>query len=441
MTRTAFERKTKIESSKVDKSVKALHKLWVKGDLNFDLAIQRGEVWTNDQKTKLIFSILYGYFIPSVIVENRVNDQQLYFLDGKQRITSIMKFIDGAWALGKSMPEVYGQSFSGCKFKDLPEEVQDVIFDKMINIVKMENMTEEERDTQFVFLNMGTELSQMEKTRAMHSHLIEGVNRISGHQFLTDDIQLTGKARDRFVDQELILQIAMLFDYGQDSIKGFGSAQIRNYVMQMKEEGKVLSDELVNKINKALDYMTFSVSTFTDVQRKKILKKIHVPIIAQVAVKAEEENVKPADFGRFLIDFLDTNYSVESVYGIACQSGSSKKDNVLRRINEMTKAFQQFDFNKNVEEVQNEEEVIDVKEDVKEDAVVENAVEVQEDVVEVSSPPVEETVQEETKVEEQLEGKVDESNEKKKSTKKPVDKKDDKKSTGRRKALNSKKIK
>jgi hypothetical protein len=66
------------------------------------------------------------------------------------------------------------------------------------------------------------------------------------------------------------------------------------------------------------------------------------------AQKAMELKVKPNIFGEFIRNFLITNYSVESDYGQSCQSGSSKKDNVLIRLFEMGMDFEEY--LKNIEE-------------------------------------------------------------------------------------------
>ncbi len=60
---------------------------------------QRGEVWGLIRKRNLIRSILLGLPIPSIIINNRFDagwgDGELAVIDGKQRITAILGFLDG----------------------------------------------------------------------------------------------------------------------------------------------------------------------------------------------------------------------------------------------------------------------------------------------------------------------------------------------------------
>lgn len=339
-----FERSTRIQKFRETYTIKNLYKLWKKDELNFELAIQRNEVWNREQRTKLIFSVLYGYYIPPVIAEMQEDSTILHFLDGKQRLTTIMRFIDGEWALAKDM-YINGVNLGGYKFADLPEDVQDIIFDEQIEVMTMKNMTEEERDQQFVFLNMGSALTQMEKTRAMYSELIEDINEISQSEFLTDVANLTTSAKKRLADQEVVLQIAMLLEQGKD-VKGLGSVQIRNYVLNLKEEGKLLEKDTEKTIVEVMSFLTQVSGNMTEEAIKSAFKKIHIPMIFMIAKKEYEQNgldiAKQVEFADFLTDFYLDSYSKESAYGMACQAGSAKKENVLIRLNEIEKAYERY---------------------------------------------------------------------------------------------------
>lgn len=313
--------------------------------MRFDEVVQRNEVWTEQQKSNLIHSALYGYYIPPVLVKD-AGDGRKWFLDGKQRITTFMTFLNGDWALTKKTEDVYGHNIAGCKFKDLPEDMQDEIYSKMITVVYIKNLTNEERDNMFVRLNGGSPLTKMELTRAKHSELIESVNELANLTFFKEDLELSKKARVRFVDQEIILQTAMLIEEGKDRIKGFGAVHIEDYVLRLKSSGKTISDEMIRKFEELSTYVNISIdkdhAEFTDEEAKKSLKKIHVPIIFYVADIAIKEKLQPALFGQFIRSFLVTNYSVESKYGKSCQSSSSKKESVITRIDEMTNALNGF---------------------------------------------------------------------------------------------------
>ena len=66
------------------------------GNLNLNPSYQRGDVWPTSDAQKLIESILRGIPLPSIILLNPGGDKkitQYEVVDGKQRLTSILRFI------------------------------------------------------------------------------------------------------------------------------------------------------------------------------------------------------------------------------------------------------------------------------------------------------------------------------------------------------------
>jgi hypothetical protein len=71
------------------------------GDISYDLPYQRGDAWTEGQRIMLIYSILAGTPIPALIVNDR--PENMWFgPDGKQRLTTVRMFMNGALAVPAS---------------------------------------------------------------------------------------------------------------------------------------------------------------------------------------------------------------------------------------------------------------------------------------------------------------------------------------------------
>ncbi|NMM15477.1 MAG: DUF262 domain-containing protein [Rhodoferax sp.] len=67
-----------------------------KGNLNLNPSYQRGDVWPTSDAQKLIESVLRGIPLPSIILLNPEGDKkskQYEVVDGKQRLTSLLRFI------------------------------------------------------------------------------------------------------------------------------------------------------------------------------------------------------------------------------------------------------------------------------------------------------------------------------------------------------------
>lgn len=93
---------------------------------NFDPDYQRrGDVWTNDKKSFLIDSILKNFPMPPVFLHQRIDDEtgttKYDIIDGKQRLTAIISFIQNEISLPQTYEEgSYGDfSLNDLKFEDL----------------------------------------------------------------------------------------------------------------------------------------------------------------------------------------------------------------------------------------------------------------------------------------------------------------------------------
>jgi hypothetical protein len=333
-----IERTSAIEKSQTPKTIKWIVKNANK--LRFDLAIQRNTVWKEEQKGLFIHSLLYGFPFPPAYAQES-NDGQFWLLDGKQRLTTVISFANDEFKLHKNTPEVFGFKVAGNKFSELPEQFQDEILDTQFTIWQMKNMTDEERDEMFYRLNNGAALSKLEVTRSMYSEFFGEVAQLSDLPFFADIISLTNSARNRFVDQELVVQIAMLLD-DDYKLKGFGGTHIRDYVLNLKETNAHFPEEMVDLFSTMSTYLEEAFDQYTKKDTSKALKKINVPMVFMQAIKAKDAGMQPLQYGEFVKWFLVDIYNIESAYGVSCQAGSAKKENVLVRLKEMDKAFSKF---------------------------------------------------------------------------------------------------
>jgi Translation elongation factors (GTPases) len=92
---------------------------------NFEPPYQReGDVWTETKKSFLIDTILKNYPMPPIFLRQKIdsNGKTMYdVIDGKQRLTSIISFINGDISLPDNFSEDnFGSEFlNGAKFIDL----------------------------------------------------------------------------------------------------------------------------------------------------------------------------------------------------------------------------------------------------------------------------------------------------------------------------------
>ena len=313
----------------------------------FDLAIQRNLVWDEAKdmrKSLFVHSLATDYPILPVFVQD-FGDNEFWVIDGKQRLTTIGELYSDKLVMAKNTPKVYIANMdgaeeefdiSGLKFSQFPEQVQDAISSTHITIYYFKNMSDEERDEMFLRLNNGVSLTKMELTRvSAGSGIMEFVTEIAENPFFFTSVNMSDKARNRFVDQEMILQIMALVANNSEAVD-LSSKAISEFVADIKENE--YSKENYDTIRDTTIYLNQAFP-----EKEKFLKKVHTPIIFLVAIKAEREGLTPQSFAKFIKNFFSPKtYQVGGAYGTGASAGSTKVANVAIRIKELTSVYNAF---------------------------------------------------------------------------------------------------
>lgn len=322
---TLAERIDKYRIEKVNAQPKSLRVLAKYPErLRFDLAIQRNLRWSDEQKSKLIESILLGFPIPAVYTL-KSDDNEIWLYDGKQRLDCCVSFQKDEWEIADNIPPVYGVDIRGLKFSELPEEFQELIEEQNIVFYQLERLTEEQRDELFHRLNSGTPLSNVEITRAiLGTKLLTYINSILEEGFFSKSMSFTTSQKDKFINQEMILQIMGVVTGENLDLSG---KSVREYALNIRTEG--ISEESKQIMKNTVDYISEAFENVDEKIAKKILKKNDVIAIFGAAEQSIENGTEPKMFGELCVKFLQkqtTNYQETKT------SGSAKKDKVLKRI-------------------------------------------------------------------------------------------------------------
>jgi hypothetical protein len=292
--------------------------------IRFDLSIQRGFVWDAERKSLFINSLIEGYPVPAFYALDNVEDDYVWFLDGKQRFGTALAYLKDEFALSKTTPNINGVDIANLKFSELSEDFQDEIKNFSFNIWKFKNITEAERDQLFYRLNFGLALSKFELTRVVaSSKIMDFINEISDQEFFQNKVAISDSQKNRYVDEEVILQIISILMNGYN--EGFSGKELKARALNLKENG--IPENIQTIIKDTTEYLNQAVPV-----KEKFMKKLNIPIAFYIAQRAINDDVKPEVFGGFLQDFF-TN--VPDEYFLASSSGSAKKENVKDRIDAM----------------------------------------------------------------------------------------------------------
>lgn len=331
-------------------SAKTLTNMIKKGNINFDLAVQRGMAWDIYRKSLLIHSILQGFPIPAIYLtkENGVYSA----LDGKQRCNTIADYISNKFALSLKTPDVKledgtFEEIAGKKFSDLSDELQDEIKDFSLTIYYYENITEEEINEMFFRINNGKPLSATELTRVKAKDL-KSFQNIASHNMIKTSVSEKGK--ERYNDEQIAMQVwAMIFVPDVS----FTTSKFRPII-----ESTVVKPEEIDSCNKALDYVFTAYTRLNskDKNDKAIMRKISTKtglvFSAYLADLAIHNNVNVEDFTEILYKFFNTGNresSVNSEYNESVKAQCSRAESILTRQDIANDLIREFLEEKNKE--------------------------------------------------------------------------------------------
>ncbi|MEV0268622.1 DUF262 domain-containing protein [Hamadaea sp. NPDC050747] len=131
-----IESKTVAEFRSLDKS----------GELILQPEYQRKAVWPERAKVSLMETILLGYPIPEIYLAYETSpegEQKASVVDGQQRLTSLLGFLNNLFPLDGLEDEKLREKFEGKYFKELPDDVRQEFFQYRFPIRRLSNLADE----------------------------------------------------------------------------------------------------------------------------------------------------------------------------------------------------------------------------------------------------------------------------------------------------------
>ena len=318
--------------------------------LSFSHPIQRqSELWNNMQKSLLIHSMLANYPIPNIYVlredSRQVDDKGkpvfiFSVIDGKQRLTNVLSFLRGEFALSDNIPDVVIEeetyTIAGKYFADLDEPVKYELQRFKFEIYSFEECSNDEVEEIFFRLNNSTPLTkaQVAKAKVGTDNAIF-INKLLGTKFMAESCNFS-KAQRKNSDDEIA-------DLSEKSIMVYAESIKNNF--SAKQENILLS---------AFEYLSDAFPP----EVQKNLRKIVLPMVIYMADYAIDQGIKGMYFRQW-IDFFFSEDTLLEEFNQICGSGSTKLVKVNARLAIMAMSFA------NYFEIEVPEELADLVEEVK----------------------------------------------------------------------------
>lgn len=130
---------------------------------------QRGQVWSDSKKRRLIDTILRGWYVPAIhiVVNDDLDKEEV--LDGQQRLRAIMEFINNVFAIDGNIEPVDDsvRALDGLRYNELPDAVRSRFRRFTINTVRLREYKSAEPGELFFRLNQLTALTAAEQRNAL----------------------------------------------------------------------------------------------------------------------------------------------------------------------------------------------------------------------------------------------------------------------------------
>ncbi|RYD59471.1 MAG: DUF262 domain-containing protein [Sphingobacteriales bacterium] len=260
------------------------------GKIDLNPIYQRyGKIWPLDKKQLLIDTILnqfdipkfyFNYFVEQV---NRLNSNGTLYavIDGKQRVETIIEFMDDKWPLSDTFKLYSDESLrlAGQKYSDIIKKYPAIAsqFDEYIlDIVYVVTDEEDKIEELFLRLNGGTALTNAEKRNAIGGYLNSRIRQIvENNTFFTHKLSFNNP---RFQYQDMLSKL--LYIEHSDVMESLTNVNLERFIRDnAKETGWINS--VINNVEKMLGLMSNIFNDYDILLKRKGIIPVYYIFIKQ----------------------------------------------------------------------------------------------------------------------------------------------------------------
>lgn len=301
-----------------------------KGNISFSHKLQRpvGQ-WSPKMKSLLIHSLLSGFPVNPIYIVDE-NDT-LYTLDGSQRTSTCIDYLNNQFALHKDTPNITiatkenGEPvlkeyiIAKKKFNKLDEEVRSTLLSCELEFCTLSEFTDEDVKEMFRRQNSSKPLSG-KLLRIVHEsdEFSDAVYSLSNHPFMRKLI--TPAQHKNGTDRDLIIQTLMLISTNQE--KDFTSFRTKDIDVFVKDH----ADKSLDKIGVLQDAMDKFDETFEEIR----IPITSIPVILYSGYRIVKDKKSFSKLIELINEFLST-YDTNEEYKQYVISGTSSSENVRGR--------------------------------------------------------------------------------------------------------------
>lgn len=321
-----------MNTSSKDRNLQWIENQYSKGNISFSHKLQRpiGQ-WSPKMKSLLIHSLLAGFPVNPIYVVEENNT--IYTLDGSQRTSTCIDYLENKFALSKDTPNVTlnskkdGESvfvdyeIAGKKFNKLDPEVQSTLLACSLEFCTLSEYTDDEVKEMFYRQNNGKSLSK-KQLRIVNEpdDFSTIVYSLATHPFM--DKLMTKAQRKNGTDRELIRQTLMLIETNQEH--EFVSFRGKDIDAFIAEHSDSINLDKIEVLRTAMDKFN---EAFSDKLKVPVTS---IPMILYSGYRIQKDKKSFSKLLEVVNEFLST-YESNEEYKKYTLEGTSDIENVRGR--------------------------------------------------------------------------------------------------------------
>ena len=241
------------------KTIKDIYEQFNEGKLTVDQSYQRRHVWMPQDKVRLMETILMGLIVPEVFfwpasIDPETGNTLTHIVDGQQRISAIVDFIDCKYKLNSKymLDDGMKNQFGNLTFSELPSEAKTSIWTYKLSVVDIDkSWSMDQIKIMFYRLNLTNySLNEQEKRNSKSSAFGDKSEALAKNEFWNELRVFSANDARRMKDTEYCCSIYILAQEG--IVDQTGSQKVNQYYDDYSEKYDT-DDTLTNKIVGAMD--------------------------------------------------------------------------------------------------------------------------------------------------------------------------------------------
>lgn len=287
-----------------------------RGAVRFDFPIQRKPgMWNEEGKSDLIHSILIGFPIPQVFLisqpvteemakENpqlKMNEMYRFVVDGMQRITNVISYINDEWALVDTTDDVYDletdETFviAGKKFSEQDPDIQARILGFSLKAYTVDGTLADfsEVENLFLRLNNGVALKQDQKIKSFLG--IEVAKRLEAfdtNEYIVKNAFSTNQIKtDAHISAILMyLMLKSVIDKGE-KVTSYSITEVIKFAKGFRDK---TIQERNQAIDDVLDVFNYGIEILDGKKKVPFLKRANFAVVTMLFDKAKQYGIEPS---------------------------------------------------------------------------------------------------------------------------------------------------